>query len=51
MDQQLIGELRYLAAFITSTHRGEPIPLADFTRERMAKAMNDAAKAIEGKSA
>lgn len=46
MDDKLMNELHYLSDFVVAPHRGEMVPLADFTRERISKALSDAAKAI-----
>ena len=43
---ELIAELNFLPEFVLGTIKGKPLPLADFTRERIAKALTDAAKIL-----
>lgn len=45
----LVRELRVLTGFVTGTRNGELVPLADFMRERIAKAITMAADALEAR--
>lgn len=44
--EALVAELRFLPEFVQGTHNGKPLPLANFTRERIAKALTTAADAL-----
>lgn len=45
-EAALIAELQFLPTFVLRSKNGEPLPLADFIRERIAKALTDAAAAL-----
>lgn len=47
----LVSELEAAASFADGTRRGLLVPLADFTRHRIAKALRDAAAALRAKIA
>ena len=43
---ELIAELNFLPEFVLGTYEGKPLPLAGFTRKRIAKTLTAAAAAL-----